>query len=291
MEPRDLISTIDRLARGTGVTQTAWPGLKVARVVAPMVRTPVVYSPSLCVVAQGRKFAYLGDHTFEYNPRNYLLCSLPLPIESEIAKATSREPMLAAIVKFDPTRVGTLLVEMEELFDWPSDGAAQAAVAPCEMTDGVHGALVRFLDAITRPMERRILGPGLERELVFEVLRGPNGHLLRSFVLRDGSAHRIARVVSYLEKHFREPLDVKAIAEHAGMSNSTLHEHFKKATSLSPIQFVKKMRLHEARAQLLGGRGASEAAYDVGYTSPSQFSREFRRMFGHAPSQVATATS
>ncbi len=135
-------------------------------------------------------------------------------------------------------------------------------------------------------MERRLLAAGVQRELLFEVLRGPNGQLLRNFVLRDGSAHRVARVVSFLEKNFREPLDVKAIAKRAGMSSSSLHEHFKRATALSPIQFVKRMRLHQARALLLSGRGASEAAFDVGYTSASQFSREFRRMFGHPPSQV-----
>ncbi|MCA9706080.1 MAG: AraC family transcriptional regulator [Myxococcales bacterium] len=286
-----LVCAIDRLAEGLGVSSTAWPGLSVARVTAPMARTPVVYAPSLCVVAQGRKLAYLGDRPFEYDPRRYLLCSLPLPIESEIVEATPQRPMLATILRFDPARVGTLLVEMEEFFDWPHDGPAQAAVAPCEMTDGVHDALVRLLDAVSRPMERQLLGPGLERELLFEVLRGPNGGLLRSFVLRDGSAHRIARVVSYLERHFREPVDIRAIAKRAGMSSSTLHEHFKRTTSLSPIQFVKKMRLHEARALLLGGRGASEAAFDVGYASPSQFSREFRRMFGQTPSQVASVTA
>ncbi|MEM9454247.1 MAG: AraC family transcriptional regulator [Myxococcota bacterium] len=286
-----LVRTIDRLATQTGVMATPWPGLVVGRMIEPMARTPVVYSPSLCVVAQGRKFAYLGDRPFEYNPRNYLLCSLPLPIESEIVTATPRKPMLAAILKFDPARVGTLLVEMEEYFDWPNDAAPSVAVAPCEMSDGVHNALVRFLDVVDRPMERKILGPGLERELLFEVLRGPNGGLLRNFVLRDGSAHRVARVVSYLEKNYREPLDIKAIAKQAGMSHSTLHEHFKKATSLSPIQFIKKMRLHEARALLLGGRGASEAAFEVGYGSPSQFSREFRRMFGQTPSQLASAAT
>lgn len=255
----------------------------------PSPRVPVVYQPTLCVVAQGRKIAHLGDQPFEYNPRKYLLCSLPLPIESEIVSATKAKPLLAAVLKLDPTRVSQLLVEMDELVRWPSDASSQGAVAPCDMTPRVRQALVRFLTAVADPLERRVLGAGLERELVFEVLRGPGGNLLRSSVPRDGSAYRVARVVSYLEKHYREPLDVKVIAQQAGMSLSSLHEHFKRATSLSPIQFVKRMRLHEARARMLGGRGATEAAFAVGYSSPSQFSREFRRMFGHAPSEVAAS--
>jgi AraC-like DNA-binding protein len=287
MKPRRLSQSIERLAHEEGFTQTEWSRLIAARVSVPMPRTPVVYLPSLCVVAQGRKLAYLGSRPFEYNPRRYLLCSLPLPIESEILAVSREKPMLAVVLKFNPAQVGKLLVEMDELFDWPREAAPESAVAPCEMTPRVHGALSRFLEAVSSPLERRMLAAGLEHELLFELLRGPNGHLLRSFVMREGSAHRVARVVSYLEKSFRQPLDVKAIAEQAGMSPSSLHEHFKRATSLSPIQFVKRMRLHEAHAQLLGGRGASEAAFSVGYTSPSQFSREFRRMFGQAPSQVA----
>lgn len=286
MSAARLRKAIARLAEGTGVTHTAWPGLAVGRIEEPRPRAPVVYSPSLCVVAQGRKFAYLGDEPFEYNARSYLLCSLPLPIESEIVRASPKTPLLAAILRFDPAQLGKLLVEMEADMNWPSAGAGRPAVAPCEMTPRVHEALVRFVEAVADPLERRVLGSGLERELLFEVLRGPNGDLLRNYVLRDSSSHRVARVVAYLEQHYREPLEVAAIAKHAGMSSSSLHEHFKRATSLSPMQFVKKMRLHEARAQLLRGQGASEAAFAVGYTSASQFSREFRRMFGHAPSEI-----
>lgn len=286
MDSARLLHLIDTLADGTGVTKTTWPGLDVVRVTEPMVRTPVVYSPCLCVVAQGGKFAYLGDRTYEYNPHSYLLCSLPLPIESEIREASVDRPLLALVLRFDPALVGKLLVEMDELVTWPSDPTPRPAVAPCEMTPNVHRAIVRLLEAVRDPLEQRMLGPGLEREFLFEVLRGPNGNLLRDFVLRDGSAHRVARAVTFLEKNYREPLDVAAIAKRAGMSASSLHEHFKRATSLSPIQFVKRMRLHEARALLMSGRGASEAAFDVGYSSPSQFSREFRRMFGQAPSQI-----
>ena len=286
MDTEKLCRLIDRLALDTGVTETAWPGLVVARVTKPMARTPVVYSPCLCVVAQGSKRAYLGDHVHAYNPRNYLLCSLPLPIESEILEASPDEPMLALVLKLDPAEVGKLLVEMDAFVDQPAESPPAGAVVPCEMTPNVFRAITRLLEAVASPIERAVLGPALQREVLFEVLRGPNGSLLREFVLRDGSAHRVARAVTFLEKNYRRPIDVKAIAKQAGMSPSSLHEHFKRATSFTPIQFAKRLRLHDARALLLSGRGASEAAFEVGYASPSQFSREFRRMFGEPPSRV-----
>jgi AraC-like DNA-binding protein len=284
----ELRQLIDQLARHPGVNQTGWPGLTVARKTKPMARTPVVYPACLCVVAQGTKHAYIGEQTFEYDSDHFLLCSLPLPIESEVQNASEEVPLLALMLEFDPAAIAKLLVEMDEFVSWP-EVAAQPAVAPCRMTPGVRRAITRLLEVVASPIDRRILAPGLQREFLFEVLRGPNGNLLREFVLRDGSAHRVSRVVTHLEQNFRHEIDVSAIAKLAGMSSSTLYEHFKRATSLSPLQFVKKMRLHHARALLLSGRGASEAAFDVGYSSPSQFSREFRKMFGHSPNQVREA--
>jgi len=283
-----LAELVNRLVPTPGIVETEWPGLVVFRIVEPMARTPVVYTPCLCVVAQGEKYAYLGDQTYQYNPDSYLLCSLPLPIESEIKSASTAAPLLGLVLRFDPSVAGAILLEMDEYVAWP-DSSSQPAIAPCPMSSGVHRAITRLLEAVASPMERRILGPGLQREFLFEVLRGENGHLLREFVLRDSRAHRVSRVVSYLEKNFRENLDIKRIAQQAGMSPSALHDHFKRTTSLSPMQFVKRMRLHEARALLLGGRGASETAFEVGYSSPSQFSREFRRMFGQSPSRLRAA--
>ena len=287
---KTLVNLIGPLAPAPGVIETEWPGLVVFRLVAPMARTPVVYSPCLCIVAQGEKYAYLGEQTYQYDPESYLLCSLPLPIESEIKSASPEVPLLGLVLRFDPSVIGKILIEMDEYVDW-QESSSQSAIAPCQMSPGVHRAISRLLEAAASPMERRILGPGLQRELFFEILRGENGNLLRELVLRDSSAHRISRVVGFLEKRYREDLDVKSIAKQAGMSPSALHDHFKRTTNLSPMQFVKRMRLHEARALLISGRGASEAAFEVGYSSASQFSREFRRMFGHSPSQVRAAST
>ena len=131
-----------------------------------------------------------------------------------------------------------------------------------------------------------MLGPTLIREILYEVLRGPNGHVLRNSLLREGSTNRVAQAVTFVEKNYQEPLDVETLARQAGMSTSALHHHFKQATALSPMQYVKKIRLHQARALLLSGRAAAEAAFEVGYNSPSQFSREFRRLFGVSPKEM-----
>lgn len=289
-DSRTLVDLISQLVPTPGIVETGWPGLMVFRLVEPMARTPVVYFPCLCVVAQGEKYAYLGEQTYRYNPDSYLLCSLSLPIESEIKRASVAKPLLGLVLRFDPSVVGKILLEMDEYVDWP-DSSSQPAIAPCRMSPGVRRAISRLIEVVASPMERRILGPGMQREFLFEVLRGENGNLVRDFVLRDSSAHRVSRVVGYLEKNYREDLDVKRIARQAGMSASALHDHFKRTTSLSPMQFVKRMRLHEARALLISGRGASETAFEVGYSSPSQFSREFRRMFGHSPSQARAVSA
>ncbi len=281
----DLASLIARHTRVEGPTDTDVPGLVLMRAHGSMKRRPVVYETSLCVVAQGSKCAHLGGRTFVYDPMHYLMCALTLPVESEIRTASAERPFLGLVLRFDPALVGQLLLEMDEFVAW-SDAPPREAIVSGRMNAHLVRAMTRLVGCLDDPMEQNVLAPALTREILFEVLRGPHGHVLRSRVLRDGSAHRVARVVSFLEEHYAEPVDVAAMAKQAGMSQSALHHHFKEATTLSPMQFVKKMRLHKARTLILSGQGAAEAAFAVGYNSPSQFSREFRRLFGTPPSHV-----
>lgn len=289
--PGELARLVHELARGEGLTTTAWPGLTAWRRSTPSSRSPAVYAPCLCVVAQGRKVAYLGDETIEGNPGRYLVTSLSLPIENQVLDASPERPLLGIAIDLDATVIGKLVLDMEPHLVWPEKPDLATAAVAGEMTPRLDDVLVRFLRAVQSPVEREVLARSFERELLFEVLRGPCGPILRDFVLRDGSAYRVAQAVSFIERQFREPLEIDAIAAHVGMSSSSLHEHFKKATSLSPIQYAKRRRLHEARSLLFAGRNASEAAFEVGYSSSSQFSREFRRMFGVPPSKATLAPS
>ena len=273
-----------------GVTESGLEGLRLIRLAGPVGPTPVVYEPSLCVVAQGAKIAHLGDETFVYDGDNYLVCSLTLPVVSEVPRATPGTPFLGLVLPIETQLVGRLLLEMDGHVDWPALAPEPSILAG--PIDGELGqTMMRLVRVLDDPMDRKVLAPGLVREAVYRVLKGPVGHVLRDGVMRDGSAHRVARAIRFLENNCDRALDVEEIARHANMSSSALHHHFKRATTMSPMQFLKKLRLHRARLMLLSGRSAGETAFAVGYGSSSQFSREFRRLFGVPPTHVRTAVS
>lgn len=286
----ELTRLIARHASAEGPTETALPGFKLMRMERAMPRTPVVYGTSICFVAQGAKLAHVGDTTHVYDAGNYLICSFTLPIESEIRRATRGQPFLGAVLDVDPALVRQLLLEMDDAASVTSRPVAHP-VASSPFTEAMARVVARMVAICTDQVDCRVLGPGLTKELVYEVLRGPHGFILRDYVAREGSFARVPRVVRYLEQNFRRSIDVDEIAKHAGMSPSALHKHFKQATTMTPMQYVKRLRLHHARTLILGGSAASEAAFEVGYASPSQFSRDFKRMFGHAPQQLRAAVS
>ena len=273
-----------------GVTETGLEGLSLVHLTQPMPPTPVVCASSLCFVAQGTKFAHLDDRTIVYDGEHYLVCSMTLPVVSEVPRATPASPFLGLVLPIKTQLVGQLLLEMDDYVAWPS-----LAPEPSILSGPIDGKLgdtmVRLVQTLDAPMDRRVLAPGLVREAVYHVLKGPLGHVLRECVMRDSSAHRVARAISFLEENCARTIDVEEIARQANMSPSALHHHFKQATTMSPMQFLKKLRLHRARLMLLSGCGAGDAAFAVGYGSSSQFSREFRRLFGVPPTQVRMAAN
>ncbi len=285
----DLIDQVLRHTSGEGLSETPVPGLGLYRQSEPTTQPmPVVYDPSICVITQGRKILRMDGRTIVYDPWNYLISALTLPIEAEIPEATHEKPFLGFVIRFDPVQVGKLLAEIDDLVQWPKDPPRQA-ISACPMNDVLIRAMARLLGCIDDPTDRKVLAGALIREILYEVLRGPRGYVLRDQALRGGSTHQVARAVAYLEQNYRKPLDIETIARQAAMSPSALHQHFKQLTALSPIQYVQHLRLHQARALLLGGRAAAEAGFEVGYNSPSQFSREFRRLFGVPPSRIRAA--
>ncbi len=285
----ELVSVIGRLADVEGLSPTAWPELIVARAHQPMRRQQVAYKPCLCFIAQGRKRAYFGDRVVNYDPDNFLLVSLPLLIEAEIVEATVERPFLALVLEIDTAVVSQLILDLEEAESRASAGhREQPTMTTSRTSASIIQSATRLLRVIEDPVDRRVLGPAAVRELLYRVLSGEQGDALRALALRDSSTHRISRVLRFLEEHHGERLDIASIARAAGMSESTLHHTFKRVTSLSPIQYLKKVRLHRARLMLVNsGLNAGEAAFRVGYDSPSQFSREFKRLFGIPPSRAA----
>jgi AraC-like DNA-binding protein len=283
-----LVPLIEKYALKEGVTETEWPGLIVGRSSQPVPRFPLLYSPSICVVAQGRKHVYVTDDQIIYDPLHYLVVTLPMPLEAEIVEASAKKPFLSLALEIDVSMVGKLLLEMAE-----EERRPEAKINPTQaiyvspMDDDLLDAVVRLLRALENPVNRRVLGPGAVKEILFHILRGEQGSFLRALALRDSGSHRIAQIVRFLQENYHQSLDISSIARFAGMGNSTLHHVFEKIVGQSPIQYLKKIRLHQARLMIVSsGLNASEAAYKVGYNNTSQFSREFKRQFGLPPSRA-----
>lgn len=276
----------ERIAQKTpveGRNASPWPGLTFFRATRPNARFPVVYESCLCFVAQGSKRLFLADRVYTYDQHNYLVLSVPVPAEAEIFQASPEEPYLSMALHIDAAALSDLLVDMAA-DEPPGHEPAHRGICVSHLHDSLTNAICRFLDALDDPMDRRILAPLAFREILYHVLSGEQGCLLRSIALHDSRSHRIAHVLRYLRTHYEEPLDIATIARAARMSPSTLHHTFKEVTSISPLQYLKQIRLHQAKLLMLNdGLNAGEVAHRVGYGSPSQFSREFKRLFGMPP--------
>ena len=275
-----------RLATGEGMQPTVVEGVDLMRTNRPTPLTPVLYEPSIVVVAQGRKIGHVGGRTFCYDPDNYLVLTLPLPFECEI-EATPKRPMLGVSVGVDLSVLSELMTRMDSR-PLPPDLPPPSGIYATPLSRPLGEAVVRLLEQLTRPEEARVLGPQTVREITYHVLCGEQGNSLRAALTAHGHFSRISCTLRRIHAEYAEPLEIKSLAEEAHMSLTVFHRRFKETTSTPPLQYLKAIRLHKARLLLTQeGIYAGEAAHRVGYESTSQFSREFKRLFGRSPSQEA----
>jgi AraC-like DNA-binding protein len=280
-----LAAGVERHTRGDGHHATAVPELALFRQSRPTELTAVLYEPSLCVIAQGSKEVRLGDELYRYDPAHFLLVSVDLPVCGRVTCATADEPYLGLRVALDPATVGELIADGVDHPTPPARGLAVSRTEP-PLLDAVS-RLVELADA---PHDVSVLAPLVLREITYRLLVGEQGGRLRQIAAAGAPAQRIARAIRWLRGHFAEPLSVGELAKQVRMSLSAFHQHFKTVTALSPLQYQKRLRLQEARRLMLGdGLDAATAAYRVGYESPSQFSREYLRMFGSPPRRDVAA--
>ena len=281
----------DRIARNTreeGLNATAVPGLSLIRASAPSQPLPSVYHPCLCVVVQGRKHALLGDEVYVYDPLHYLVVSMTLPITGQIIDASPAQPYLCLRVDIDPALVSDLLAQLGPSL--PAQEAASRALFIARTSAPLLDAVLRLARLLDTPEEAAVLAPLALREIHYRVLTGELGERLRQLCEVDGASQRIARAIERLKSHYAETLRIEDLASAAHMSASSLHQRFKAVTSMSPLQFQKQLRLQEARRLMLSeGMEAAAAGHRVGYESPSQFSREYRRLFGAPPRREIVA--
>ncbi len=285
---RRLARLLGEVAVHEGINPTFVDGVEVIRRSAPAARAPVVYQPKILIVGQGSKRAYLGGEVYRYDAYNYLVLPVPMPAECE-TEASPEEPMLLIAVDVEPAMLGEMLLELDDVP--PTAGSTPRGIASTPMTEELGGSVCRLLECLKSPLDSRILGRQMVREIVYRVLRGEQGGSLRALAGRDDHFARIARVLRHVHADYAEPLSVEELARKAGMSVAAFHHYFKIVTASSPLQYLKRIRLDQARRLMAhDGYNAGSAARAVGYESASQFSREFKRLFGATPVEDAAQT-
>ncbi|MEU6724037.1 AraC family transcriptional regulator [Nonomuraea wenchangensis] len=268
---------------------TAIDGLHIAKAERPGPPSPAMSGTVLAVLAQGVKRLAVGDRVHEYRPGSYLVASVDLPVTGHFVGISPERPALGLALVLEPSAVADLLLHAAPGDLPPARAGALPGIAVARMTEGLLDALVRLLRLLDHPRDRAVLAPLVKREILWRLLTGEQGDAIRRLGLADTSLGHVARAVRWIQDHYAEPFRVEELARLAGMSPSAFYRHFQTVTALSPIQFQKRIRLQQARL-LLAGRpqDITAVAHRVGYDSPSQFSREYRRRYGVPPSRDAT---
>lgn len=277
-----LVRELERFVENDGIHETAIPGLSFIR--ASQISEPVhsVYEPSLCIVAQGTKVVMLGEASYQYDPTSYLTASVHLPITGQVIEASSGAPYLCLQLQFDMNQILDVIQSSEE--SGKSKRKSGTGLVISKINDPLLDAILRLVRLLDAPHDIPVLAPYAIREIIYRVLQDEQNAALKHFALTGSHAQRIGKVIERLNREFASPLRVDKLAEEAGMSSSSLYNYFKEVTGMSPIQYQKQIRLQEARRLLLTETiEAAEAAFQVGYESPSHFSREYTRKFGLPP--------
>jgi len=280
---RRLANLVTRYAQHDGVFPLRLPGtyaLRRARMSSEPIRATL--GPSVCIVAQGAKVVMLGNEVLEYDAARMLVFAVDLPVSGQLTRASQREPFLGFRLDLERARVAELAARVYPR-GLPKTADARGMYVG-QATDDIIDAVSRLLDLMARPEDADLLGPLVVDEILVRLLRTPIGPRVAQIGEPKSGVHQIAAAVSWIREHVAQPVTVQEMAASVRMSASSFHQHFKAVTSMSPLQYQKVLRLHEARRLMLFQKmDATDACHRVGYVSPSQFSREYARFFGRAP--------
>lgn len=283
MVHHELAKQIAQYAKRDGIIDTPISRLALVRSSHSGEPVHMVQRPALCIIAQGGKRVMLGDAIIDYGPASYLVASLELPVTGAVTQASVEAPYLCFCLYLDPAMLSEIALSLPPLSATTEDGGGMT-LHP--MTPELIDAATRLTALLGEPANAPLLAPLIERELLVRLMTGPGGGVLRAIASGESRTSQIARAIAWLKAHFREPFSGQHLADLAGMSLSSFHDHFRRVTAMTPLQYQKQLRLQEARALMLADRlDAAEAAFRVGYESPSQFSREYRRLFGVPPAR------
>ena len=280
---------IEARIREDGLMETGIRGVKLFRATRPMPCAPAVYEPSVIAIASGAKEAVLDGARYAYDNSQYLCCPMSMPVEAGTPTASPENPLFGVYISLDQRVMTELAMEMENAGGAIATGRGGPRGQGIRLADwdtAFADALLRLLQLGESQTDMAVLGELRLRELYYAVLKGEAGFFARQAF---GAGNAIARSIAHVASNLNEPIAIEDMARRAGMSRAVFHRRFKQATTMSPIQFVKSMRLNNAAMKIAGGSTVNQAAWDVGYTSASQFSREFKRLYGQSPRQWSQA--
>lgn len=283
-QQNELAKLIERHTVRDGSHATAIPSLFFSRYSKVTGPSYGVYNPSLCIVVQGLKEVLLAQERYTYGPADFLVASVDLPVNAQVIEASSTIPYLALKIEFTPSQILEVLREFEVQVS--SKEHAKRAMYVSQIELPMLDAVIRLVHLLDNPKDIQVIAPLYTKEILYRVLQGKHGVALKQMAIEGNSAYQIKDIIKYILNNYERSFRIEELAELANMSVSSLHRHFKEVTAMSPIQFQKQLRLQEARRILLSeSTDASDAAFRVGYESPTQFNREYSRMFGFPPKE------
>jgi len=280
-----LAEKIDRwtLARGNEPA-TAYTPLSIYRHEGPTELISYLQEPSLCLIVQGKKRVLLGEETYHYDKDHYLITAVDLPLIAQIFEASRTSPYLGLTLRLDRKQIAQMLLDDHVAISRNQASGRGLVVSRIELP--ILQAMLRLVDLLDHPGDIPVLAPLIQREILYRLLISEQGQRLQQISMVGSHSHQIARAIEWLKENYDKSFKVEELASYSGMSTSSLHYHFRALTAMSPLQFQKRLRLNEARQlMLMEQKDATTAAFEVGYESPSQFSREYSRLFGAPPSR------
>ncbi|MGF1990962.1 MAG: AraC family transcriptional regulator [Nostoc sp. ZfuVER08] len=278
----EFAALIAQNSKTDGIHATAIERLFLIRCSQPTAPLHALHEPTLCIVAQGKKQVMLGENLYVYGQDRCLVVSIDLPVVGQVIEATPTVPYLCLRLDLDPGELGTLM--MEAKLDTTVNQQPEPGLSLSPVTPQLLDAAIRLLRLLETPEDIAILAPLIVKEILYRLLSDEQSGRLRQIALADKRLQGIGKAINWLKWNYEKPFRIEAIAREACMSPSSLHHHFKSVTAMSPLQYQKQLRLQQARRLMLGeGMDAATASHHVGYESPSQFSREYSRLFGAPP--------
>lgn len=280
----NLIKMVTDLKVDEGINETLIPEFKIIRTNKVFDPVQAVYKPSLCLILQGSKDVIVGDKIYPYRPGEYIFCSVEVPVTGRITKASAKEPYFCLMIEVEPSMVYEVLKYNPQLkSNSPSE---KSGTFVNKATPSLYDAFTRLLATLKDPADSKFLSPMIMKEIIFRILNDDNGEVVRQMGIAGSQTQRITSAIGIIKKKYSTTLNIEELAGLVGMSPSSFHKYFKDITNMSPLQYQKLIRLQEARRLLLSDSiDAASVGFKVGYESPSQFSREYSRLFGKPPKQ------